>query len=320
MSQARHWCFTLNNPDDVQIPKSWEEHAHYCVWQLEVGAEGTPHLQGYLYLAKKKTLGWIKKNLNDKAHWEMTKGKPQQAKDYCTKEDTRAEGPWEYGSLPSGQGERTDLSEAADLIVKGATDCELAEVAPVTYVKYFKGLQALRTALKITDKQRNWPMKIFVFWGPSGSGKSRRVAAEYPGAYWKQYGTPWWCGYMGQDVIVLDDFRSDFMKLTDLQHLMDPNPLRVQTKGGSVEILAHTLVITSNFSPDTWYKTADTGRTIQRRLRDYATVEYMAIQSDIANVQSGGNTNATLDTPTPWALMPEGPGSGLAWDIDSVSD
>ena len=46
-----------------------------------------------------------------------------------------------------------------------------------------------------------------MLWGPSGTGKSRFVAARWPDAFWKAPESKWWDGYSGQETVVLDDFK-----------------------------------------------------------------------------------------------------------------
>ena len=53
--------------------------------------------------------------------------------------------------------------------------------------------------------------------------------------------------------MVLDDFKDDTMRLTDLQRLIDHYPYWVEIKGGSVPMLATRYVITSNKHPEEWY-------------------------------------------------------------------
>lgn len=98
--QYRNYVFTWNNPADNYRDKMESlvdsNDAQYLVYQMEEGEEGTPHLQGYIEWTGRKTLTACKKLL-PKAHWEPRKGTQEQAIEYCTKEDTRVDGPWELG-------------------------------------------------------------------------------------------------------------------------------------------------------------------------------------------------------------------------------
>ena len=82
--------------------------------------------------------------------------------------------------------------------------------------------------------------------------------------------TQWWDGYGTHDTVILDDFRGDCMRLTDLQRLLDWYPLWVEIKGGSLPMLATRYVITSNQHPADWYTRGDPHGTILRRVRDFA--------------------------------------------------
>lgn len=59
------------------------------------------HWQGYLVLAKKSTLSWLKNNIDSGAHWEKAKGDVQSNVRYCTKDESRVPGttPVEIGEL-----------------------------------------------------------------------------------------------------------------------------------------------------------------------------------------------------------------------------
>lgn len=109
-----NYVFTLNNPD-VPVDKALLESlvtsgvAVFCVFQLEKGeAEETPHFQGlfflsshipsgYIEFSSKKTLAACKKLL-PRAHWEARAGTQEQAIAYSSKEESRVEGPWSFGS------------------------------------------------------------------------------------------------------------------------------------------------------------------------------------------------------------------------------
>jgi len=126
-SQCKNWCFTINNPANNDIPKAWEPAlATYCVWQRERGVNGTEHLQGYVQLCTKKRLAQVKQLLDTTAHWEVARGTPAQNEVYCTKPDTRIDGPWTYGVVTRA-GERTDIAEVYTAISDGMTMRDVAE-------------------------------------------------------------------------------------------------------------------------------------------------------------------------------------------------
>jgi len=110
------WVFTINNFEDTQCVKEWSD-VKDAIWQSEVGASGTPHLQGFVRFVKNKRLTALKK-LSATAHWEASKD-PKAAIAYCSKEDTRVEGPWTIGSPGGQQGKRKDIEEAVARIESG---------------------------------------------------------------------------------------------------------------------------------------------------------------------------------------------------------
>lgn len=92
------WLFTLNNPEQTNQEyiqffddKITDGTINYCIFQKEKGTNGTPHLQGYLEFTSKRRLGFCK-GILPRAHWEPRKGSREQARDYCSKNDTREEG------------------------------------------------------------------------------------------------------------------------------------------------------------------------------------------------------------------------------------
>ncbi|UPW40766.1 replication associated protein [Sigmofec virus UA08Rod_17037] len=274
---GKNWAFTAfcEEPDAERfLKKLWDSGVcQYLVGQLErAPTTGGTHVQGFVSFTQKRRLTWIKSNVDPEAHFEPAKGTAQQNKAYCTKEDSRLAGPWEFGDLVT-QGKTKGLDQAIELIKARATDSQVAESLPAVYVRHYRGLQELRRALKITAEQRTWLPELWVLIGPSGSGKSRWARETFPDAFWKSSGTAWWDGYWGQETVVLDDFSGRFMPLTDLQHLLDGNPMQVEIKGGSVPMLAKRIVITSNWRPDEWYSDrVDPARSILRRVHDFAAV------------------------------------------------
>lgn len=98
-NQSCHWCFTLNNPDEldnVEQAKALFAKCSRYVYQLEEGdEEKTPHWQGYFKLSKKARFSQIQKWLPG---WHLEKCNNIDASiEYCQKTEGRLDGPWSMG-------------------------------------------------------------------------------------------------------------------------------------------------------------------------------------------------------------------------------
>lgn len=136
------WCITINNGDmvvfktkvitqNIKTPGTFA----YVVAQEEVGEKDhTEHIQAFIQFGTTRSFSFVKK-LFPQAHIEPRNGTPQQASDYCEKEDTFKPGGERYkmGSLLTRdkQGKRNDVVAFKDAIIAGATD-EVGAPAPRT--------------------------------------------------------------------------------------------------------------------------------------------------------------------------------------------
>lgn len=107
MSRARNFVFTYNNPADVHLGGRFDiPLVKYLVYQLEVGASGTPHLQGLVCFHTLKSFGQVKALFPVGVHIEKMRGTLKQARAYAMKDDTRSpdpsSGPHEFGDVPEG--------------------------------------------------------------------------------------------------------------------------------------------------------------------------------------------------------------------------
>lgn len=238
-SRSRGWCFTVNNFSEENVFAINECECKYLVYGREVGAGGTPHLQGYVEFAHPQRLAGLKKILAE-AHWEPRRGTPEQAAKYC-KKDGQFE---EKGELPK-QGRRTDLEEAVELVRSKGVE-EVARELPLVFVKYHKGLEALKS---MESSHRTDPPEVIWLWGASGVGKSREACQ---GSFYVKDGTKWWNGYNQQDRIVIDDFDGSW-PLRDLLRLLDRYPYQGQTKGGYVKINSPKIYITCDRAPEEFW-------------------------------------------------------------------
>lgn len=248
--QARHWMVTSFKVDESFLPSGeLLDKIKYAVWQLEQApTTNALHFQGFVQMDRPLTRVFMSR-LFPGAHLEERKGTPSEAREYCMKEDTRVEGPWEHGNFIGVQGQRSDLESACEL-VKAHGLKRVAEDMPAVFVRNHKGLAALELELK---GERDWPMDIHIYWGDSGSGKSRKAREENPDAYYKDCSTEWWDGYHGQECVVIDDFYGG-IKLNYMLKLFDRYPMIVQFKGGSSQFVSKKIVLTSNVPWEEWYE------------------------------------------------------------------
>lgn len=267
-SRYRLWCFTFfghpqpdpNPPIFLDINLGNILNALAIAYQEELAPDtGRRHWQGVMRLKTPLSLQRMKEiRLLEGAHWEPCKNLEQSLK-YCSKEDTRAPGavPVDMGDW-GHQGRKSGAASLVSTVIENPqmTEREMLDLFPTEFVRYPGALMRIRNALGLC-RDSNTPHTVVVVVGPSGFGKSRYVAEHYPppDAYYKSLGTErWWQDYAGQLTVVFDDFTGAVIKFRDLLNLLDRYPQKVELKGGSVDYLATTTVITSNRPPHQWYQ------------------------------------------------------------------
>lgn len=253
---AKHYCFTINNytnADKQRLaslfgPDVSEGGPVYLVYGEEVGDSGTPHLQGYVCFSDRRTLRSAKEAIGSRAHLEVARGSPQQASDYCKKDGDYTE----FGQLPAGRGERSDLALLAERIRSGCSQDDIAKEFPGHYIRHRRNILAFIAELK---PKRNWVCDVIVLWGVTGTGKTRYVFDNHESVY-VHPGEQWFDGYDGQEVVLFDDYNGSEFKLTYLLKLLDRYEMRVPVKGGYIQWAPKTIYFTSNREPSEWYHNA----------------------------------------------------------------
>lgn len=252
--QSKYWCFTLNNyteEDEEKIQGFVPESATYLVYGRErAPSTGTPHLQGYVELKKRLRRNQLH-GLFPRISWRRRRGTPDQASNYCKKEDTSF---FEAGTISRGQGARSDLLEVKDSISNGANILDIADNYFGAFVKYEK---SLRSYMLMKRKRQLEAPQVIIYWGNTGTGKTRKVFDENPHhQIYSWPGDKWFDGYIGEDIILLDEFSDSQLPLTFLLRLLDRYPFKLPVKGGFVQLLATKFFITSNVDPELWYANA----------------------------------------------------------------
>lgn len=277
MSQrSRNWCFTLNNYTEKEYDLLIGCDCNYVVIGKEVGESGTPHLQGYIEFPNAKRLDTLK-NMSQKIHWECRKGTSTQAADYC-KKDKNFE---ERGEI-SRQGSRTDLNEIGSRILSGASVQEIMEENPGAYIKFSRGIQALKNS---TLSHRSEKPTVNWIWGRTGIGKTRSVYDKH-GAdnIYMKANTKWWDGYNQEEVILIDDIDPAKWNTRELLKLLDRYKYDGEVKGGTVKINSPHIYITCDKPPNEFWS----GHIQEQILRRIDNVVNMKCDTNVTEV--GGNT------------------------------
>lgn len=268
-SKARHWCFTYNNPSESpeDLLKLFETNkCRYVVFQKEKGEEGTEHYQGYIEFTTQKRLAAMKK-IHNRIHWEQRRGTREEARDYCTKNDSQIDGPWEFGEFVRS-GQRTDLEALYKAARSSKKLSEVAEAFPSEYIRYYKAVQHVRQLPALDKPTRQTELQVILFYGAPGTGKTRLAYEEAPDLYAIPLGKQlWFDNYAGEPDVLIDDF-SGSLRLVDTLRMLDRYPIQVPVKGGHVWWCPSRIYVTSNVHPRNWYDystRADSYRALTRR-------------------------------------------------------
>lgn len=265
--QARGWCFTTQVTLRYPLRQALQDlrdlstdvRVEWLCYQQELApSTGQLHIQGCLWLVNRARFSLVKNLFKGSPHIERARGTPEQNRAYCSKKDGGAVADTfeEFGTMPR-QGRRTDLEAVADTIRTDGLPAAI-DAHPASFIRYHAGMKALSSVYDEARIPHVRPVKVLVFWGDTGSGKS--WAAQHfdspEHTYSLPYGTSgvWLDGYRGQRTLVLEDFRGSVAPYHVLLNLLDKYKLQAPTKGAHIWPAWDTVIFTSNVSPDCWYK------------------------------------------------------------------
>lgn len=204
--KASHWLFTAQG--HVPPVLDHDEHAHaisikllahvekriqtfrdlgyrvrYSIFSVETAPKtGMMHAQGYIEFKKQHRMSALKR-VAQNWHWEPRMGTREQARDYCSKEDTRFSGPYSEGLWIKGKGARVDVDEFAIAIIEDGLPSAIEE-APGMYLRYAHNAHLLAERQLVVPAMRD--VKVHCLWGGTGVGKTHRAMkwAEDCGLPW----------------------------------------------------------------------------------------------------------------------------------------
>ncbi len=258
---CRGWLITLNNPNLLEV-REYEQpspaHKYYAA-QLERGKQGTLHIQCYIEFTNPCRLAAVRK-LFPRAHAEPRRGTPAEAFKYCTKNESRVRVLYSTDA-PKGPGARSDLHSVVEAIQNGATLSDIANEFPTSIIKYSKGITKLRELLTV-PRDSGEGIEVVLYWGDTGTGKSRKALEDNPGAYVMPLldKNLWFHKYDLEETIIIDEFEGE-MRLNNLLRVLDRHQLKVPYKGGFIEAKYKKVIITSNSRYEDWYDF--TGREVK---------------------------------------------------------
>ncbi|AXL65925.1 replication-associated protein [Millipede associated circular virus 1] len=241
MPKAKFWCFTSFKDEH---PNFCEETFSYITYQRErCPTSSREHWQGYVECKRSSGVRTVKDGLGDNA---------------CHLEPSRSTATWfkmaRIATLSKSvrRGQRTDLERVAKRVRDGGNLAEIATEFPVETIKFGRGIQQL---IELNRKGRDGTIeaKVIIYWGKTGTGKTRRAFERFPTAYFKPDGK-WFDNYNGEDVIIFDDFNGHKdINVGMLLRICDRYPMTVEKKGSSCKLNATTFVFTSNLHWKEWY-------------------------------------------------------------------
>lgn len=260
--QGIFWLLTI--PAHEFLPYL-PQGCQYIVGQLEEGGNtGYRHWQIMVAFERKQGLNGVRSVFGN-FHAELSRSSA--ANSYCQKEETAIAGTqFEYGTKPFSRNVKKEWNSIWTSAKSGDYESIPASVRVINY----RTLRAITSDhIRCVGMER----ECFVFWGKTGTGKSRR-AWEEAGleAYCKDPRTKFWDGYQNEENVVMDEFRGGI----DVSHMLrwlDRYPVRVEIKGSSKPLVAKKIWITSNVSPVLWYPMLDE-ETLNALLRRMQITEF----------------------------------------------
>lgn len=242
-SRNRNFVFTWNNyPADAEHILRGKQ-SRYMAFGREVGANGTPHLQGMVCFANARTARSVRNSLPG-CHIEIMRGTPTQSRTYCSKDGDFVE----WGDLPvdkvsQSKQQKEEYQFAWDL----AKENKIEEVDVELRLRYYRVLKDVAKDFGAKPPDLTTVCGLWV-WGEPGIGKSYAVKTRFPDAYRKD-ASKWWDAYNGESEAWLDDLdptASGWIARL-LKIWADENAFMAQNKGGARYIRPARFIVTSNY-------------------------------------------------------------------------
>ena len=256
----------------------------------EIGLEEkTPHTHIYMVSKNPIMFSTVHQRFYG-AHIDHVKGTSQQTRNYILKEGDYADSEKKETNLPETfeewgfmpierQGSAKMSDEVLQMIKDGCSDVEIVNCFP-SYMTKLPYIDQMRQKL-IGEKYANVFRKLEVqyIYGESGVGKTRGIYDKYgyKNVYRvSDYNHPF-DGYNGQDVLLLDEFRSN-IPISLMLELLDGYPFELPSRYSNKQACYTKVVIISNVSLNMQYPNIqetepETWKALLRRINSITRFE-----------------------------------------------
>lgn len=255
-------CFTDFDLSNLWENKFDENDMHYLLIGREICPEtDRPHIQGFVQFVNDLSIREFKKKYSSSAHLEWRKGTVQENLDYCKKEDD-----WtEFGIPRHGkQGKRSDWDSCHKDIKNGMKLGDIMINYCNLWLRYSNGIKSIYFNYKQMNAPKIRNIRVVCYVGVSGSGKTSRVPID--DTFWVNLDNKkefLFDGYMGEKVILLDDFDGQ-ISYNYMLRILDRYTLPLNIKNGRMMAEWEEVYITSNVTPELWYPRG--ARALKRRI------------------------------------------------------
>lgn len=271
-NQSRRWMATINNyTTDYINPPDWiKAFTAGGVWGREVGEQGTPHIQAFLWTKRRYTLGGIRRLFPPgfSMHLEMARGNAKQCIDYCAKDGNYTS----WGTLPkdgSVIAENRSRSEEWEQTFQYATEGLHSLISAEKRIKHYTTLKLIEADHRKRPRDLEGPAGVWIY-GESGYGKSHYARTEFDGDFYVKDYSKWWGGYHGEPNVILDDLAPEHSYLSSQLKLWgDKYPFSGEVKGGHTgPIRPLRFIVTSQYPiEEIFMQDSKTVDAIRRRFR-----------------------------------------------------
>lgn len=247
--------------------------------------ECTPHLQGYVALARKKSFLKLSNpgGLFNSWHIASCEATPQKNVDYTKKEKR-----WYFfvGEIPGNGGECShEVHRSIIALAREGRLEEIAERYPAIYLSRLGSIHRVRV-----ESMRPLPnpnIKCYWLWGKPGTGKSR-LAFSLDNVYPKNP-NKWWDNYQNNKIVVIDEWELQHHVLSFyLKRWCDKYPVLSEIKGNAIYPNYDIIIVTSNYRIEDCFNDPVCVNALQRRFYEIEVTGFFE-EPELTCVTDKGN-------------------------------